>query len=121
MMREMCRCKIHAATVTEANLYYLGSITIDQALMAKADILPYEKVQVVNLNNGERLETYAIEGKKGSGVICLNGAAARHAHPGDRVIIMAFSTVDDAEARRWKPRVLFVDAQNRLTKTQAGE
>ena len=121
MMREMCRTKIHAATVTEANLYYLGSITIDKLLMESADILPYEKVQVVNNNNGERMETYAIPGEPGSGTICLNGAAARHVHVGDKVIVMAFSMVEDVEARRWKPRILFVDDKNRLTERKASE
>ena len=120
-MREMCRAKIHAATVTEANLYYKGSITLDEALMEAADILPYEKVQVVNNNNGERLDTYAIPGKKGSGTICLNGAAARHAHPGDKVIIMSFALVEDAEARRWKPKLVSVDEKNRLTSVRAIE
>ena len=121
MIREMCRAKIHGATVTEANLYYLGSITIDRALLEAADILPYEKVQVVNLNNGERMETYAIEGKRGSGTICLNGAAARHAHAGDKVIIMAFAGVEDAEARKWKPRIVFLDGRNRVTTLKARE
>lgn len=114
-MREMCRAKIHLATVTEANLHYKGSITIDQALLEAADILPYEKVQVVNQNNGDRLDTYAITGPRGSGVVCLNGPAARSAHVGDKVIVMAFSLAEEAEARRWKPRVVFVDASNRLT------
>ncbi len=121
MMREMCRAKIHSATVTDANLYYLGSVTIDLALLEAADILPYEKVQVVNLNNGERMETYAMVGERGSGKVCLNGAAARHVHTGDTVIIMAFASVDDAEAKRWKPKIIFVDEKNRLTRLQAGE
>ena len=121
MTREMCRAKIHGATVTEANLYYLGSITIDQALLEAADILPYEKVQVVNLNNGERLETYAIPGPKGSGSLCLNGAAARQAHAGDKVIVMAFSSVTDAEARVWRPKMIFVDEKNRMTRATSGE
>ena len=120
-MREMLRSKIHSATVTEANLYYKGSITIDRRLLLAADILPYEKVQIVNLNNGGRIETYAIEGRAGSGVICLNGAAARHAHPGDKVIIMAYGMLDAAEAKRWKPKVVFVNDRNRLTSLQAGE
>lgn len=120
-MREMCRAKIHCATVTEANLYYQGSITIDRLLLEAADILPYEKVQVVNLNNGERMETYALSGDAGSGRICLNGAAARHVHVGDKVIIMAFSLAEEAEARRWKPKVVFVDERNRRTELKAGE
>lgn len=121
MMREMCRAKIHNAVVTEANLNYVGSITIDRALMDAADMIPYEKVQVVNLMNGERLETYAIEGERGSGMICLNGAAARHAHPGDKVIIMAFAIAEEAEARRWEPRIVFVDEKNRQTALKAKE
>ncbi len=121
MTRQMCRAKIHGATVTEANLYYLGSITIDQALLDAADILPYEKVQVVNLNNGERLETYAISGERASGRICLNGAAARHVHVGDKVIVMTFSSATEEEARNWKPRIVFLDERNRLTRTAAGE
>ena len=121
MTREMCRSKIHGATVTEANLYYRGSITIDQALLEAADILPYEKVQVVDLNNGERLETYAISGEKGSGRVCLNGAAARHVHTGDKIIVMAFSVVSDAEARIWDPKLIFVDERNRMTRATSGE
>ena len=120
-MREMCRAKIHAATVTEANLHYLGSITIDRDLLEAADILPYEKVQVVNLMNGGRIETYAIEGERGSGRICLNGAAARHAQVGDKVIIMSFAIATEEEARRWVPKVVFVDDRNRLARKQAGE
>ena len=121
MNREMCRAKIHGATITEANLYYLGSITIDQDLLDAADVLPYEKVQVVNLNNGERLETYAISGERGSGCVRLNGAAARHAHVGDKVIVMTFASVTDAEARAWKPRVIFLDERNRMTRNAAAE
>lgn len=119
-MREMCRAKIHGATVTEANLHYVGSITIDKALMEAADILPYEKVQVVSLMNGERLETYVIEGRRGSGTICLNGAAARHAIPGDKVIIMSFGSATEEESRNWRPRVVFVDARNRRTTRRTG-
>ena len=113
MLRTMCKSKIHRATVTEANLNYAGSITIDADLLERADILPYEMVQVVNVNNGERFETYAIAGAAGSGVVCLNGAAARLAVPGDIVIIMAYGLYDAAEIAGWEPRIVRVDADNR--------
>ena len=112
MFLNLFKSKIHRATVTEANLNYMGSITIDEALMEKAHILPNERVQVVDNNNGARLETYVIPGPKGSGVICLNGAAARCAQPGDTVIIMAYAWMDEAEARSWKPTVVMVDENN---------
>ena len=112
MFLNLFKSKIHRATVTEANLNYMGSITIDEALMEKAHILPNERVQVVDNNNGARLETYVIPGPKGSGVICLNGAAARCAQPGDTVIIMAYAWMDEAEARNWKPTVVMVDENN---------
>ena len=112
MFLNLFKSKIHRATVTEANLNYMGSITIDEALMEKAHILPNERVQVVDNNNGARLETYVIPGPKGSGVICLNGAAARCAQPGDTVIIMAYAWMDEAEARSWKPTVVMVDEKN---------
>ncbi|MEW6065567.1 aspartate decarboxylase [Desulforamulus profundi] len=111
----MFKSKIHRATVTEANLNYMGSITIDKELMQAAGILPNEKVQVVNNNNGARLETYVIEGEPGSGVICLNGAAARQAQPGDTVIIIAYTMLDEREARTFKPRVVMVDENNKIT------
>jgi aspartate 1-decarboxylase len=114
MLRMMCKSKIHRATLTDANLHYEGSITIDSDLLQAADILPYEKVQVVNVNNGNRLETYAIEGKSGSGEICLNGAAARLGAPGDLVIIISYATVDDIEAREWEPKKIRVDQKNRM-------
>ncbi len=113
MLRTMLKSKIHRATVTEANLYYKGSITIDAALMAKADILEWEKVEVLNLNTGLRLETYAIKGKSGSGVICLNGPAARGACVGDKVIIVSYVLVDDAQARVLKPSVVMVNERNK--------
>ncbi len=113
MFLNLFKSKIHRATVTEANLNYMGSITIDEALMEKAHILPNERVQVVDNNNGARLETYVIPGPKGSGVICLNGAAARCAQPGDTVIIMAYAWMDEAEAKNWKPTVVMVDEKNR--------
>jgi aspartate 1-decarboxylase len=112
----MCKSKIHRATLTDANLHYEGSITIDSDLLKAADIIPYEKVQVVNVNNGNRLETYAIEGKGGSGEVCLNGAAARLGSRGDVVIIISYATVDDIEAREWEPKKVLVDSKNRMLK-----
>ncbi len=103
MRRTMMKSKIHRATVTEANLDYVGSITIDRDLMDAADLLANEKVQVVDNDNGARLETYVIEGERGSGVVCLNGAAARLVHPGDTVIIISYADLDDAEARALAP------------------
>ncbi|MFH1269794.1 MAG: aspartate 1-decarboxylase [Candidatus Omnitrophota bacterium] len=114
MLRTILKSKIHSARVTEANLYYEGSVTIDAGLMEKADILVHEKVEVLNLNNGLRLETYAIEGKRGSGVICLNGPAARGACAGDKVIILAYAVVDDKDAKAIKPKIISVDEQNRI-------
>ncbi len=116
MYRTMCKSKIHRATVTDANLNYVGSITIDQELLEKADILPYEKVQVVNNNNGARLETYAIPGKRARGEVCLNGAAARLVQPGDIVIIISYAQYAPAELESYAPLVLLVDEENRLTK-----
>ncbi len=115
MQRTMCKGKIYRATVTQANLNYIGSITIDQDLLEAADIYPYEKVQVVNVTNGSRLETYAIAGARGSGVICLNGAAARLTAEGDIVIIINYGQFDEQEIRSLVPKVVFVDEQNRLT------
>jgi len=114
MLLNMLKGKIHCATVTEANLAYMGSITIDEELMEKAGILPNERVQVVDNNNGARLETYTIPGPRGSGVICLNGAAARLAQPGDIVIIMAYSLFTEEEAKTHKPKVVMVDDQNKI-------
>src|SRR5947209_10030923 len=115
MQRTMCKSKIHRATVTQANLNYVGSITIDADLLEAADIYPYEKVQVVNINNGARLETYAIAGARGSGVICLNGAAARLNAPGDLVIIISYANYTEEEIRSLVPHVVFVDENNRMT------
>ncbi|PKN81487.1 MAG: aspartate 1-decarboxylase [Chloroflexi bacterium HGW-Chloroflexi-9] len=112
--RTMLRGKIHRATVTEANVDYVGSLTVDNDLLRAADILPYEQVLVVNLRTGARLETYAIEGEAGSGVICANGAAAHLIHPGDLVIVMSYHLVDDREAAEVEPQVVFVDAANRI-------
>ena len=108
------KSKIHRATVTEANLNYEGSVTIDADLMEAADILPHEQVQVLNVNNGERFDTYAIRGPRGSGVVCLNGPAARLAHVGDLVIILTYAVMEPEELRRHTPRVVIVDEQNRI-------
>ena len=118
MQRTMCKGKIHRATVTQANLQYVGSITIDADLLEAADIYPYEKVQVVNINNGSRLETYTIAGARGSGVICLNGAAARHAAEGDIVIIISYGQYGEQEIRALEPRLVFVDADNHIVETK---
>lgn len=115
MFRTMMKSKIHRATVTEANVDYVGSITIDSDLMKAADLLPNEKVQVADITNGARLETYVIEGEPGSGVVCLNGAAARLVEAGDKVIIISYAQMSDAEAREHKPTVVFVDELNRIT------
>jgi aspartate 1-decarboxylase len=117
----MCKSKIHRVTVTDANLNYQGSITIDEDLMDAADILPYEKVQVVNNNNGARFETYVIKGKRGTGTICLNGAAARLVQPGDIVIIISYATYDERELPSFDPKIISVDAQNRITGTKNSE
>ncbi len=114
MLREMCKAKIHSATVTEADLNYTGSITIDKSLLLELDILHYERVQVLNINNGSRIETYVIEGEPDSGIICLNGAAARWAIPGDKVIIIAYCLIDDAQARSWKPKIVVLDEKNKI-------
>lgn len=114
MLRTILKSKIHQARVTEANLYYEGSITLDAELMAKADILPGEKVEVLNLNNGERLETYAIKGKAGSGTVSLNGPAARGVYVGDEVIVVSYVLVDDKEARAVKPKIITVDERNHI-------
>lgn len=114
MLRVMLKSKIHRATVTEANLGYEGSLTIDADLMRAANILPYEMVHIFNISNGERFQTYAIDGEAGSGVMCLNGAAARRGTPGDLIIIATFATYDDAVLDRHQPQIILVDAQNRL-------
>lgn len=116
MLRIMLKSKIHRAHVTQANLYYEGSITIDAVLMKKADILPGEKVEVFNLNNGIRLQTYAIEGEKNSGVICLNGAAARGACEGDEIIIVCYCLVEDKKSASVKAKIVNVDKHNRIVK-----
>ncbi len=116
MTREMFRSKIHRATVTMADLYYEGSITIDKDLLLAADILPYEKVQVVNLSTGSRLETYTLEGPSGSGMVCLNGPAARLGTVGDEVIIITYAQMSEEEAGKHKPKVVLVDKKNKMIK-----
>lgn len=114
MLRTICKSKIHRARVTEANLHYVGSITIDQELLEAADIAPYERVQIVNVNNGARFETYAMQGAPGSGEICVNGAAARLAAVGDIVIIISYALMNDEELARHVPNVVFVEETNRI-------
>lgn len=116
MLRIICKSKIHMATVTESKLEYMGSITIDGELLKAADILPNEKVQVVNLNNGSRVETYVMEGEPGSGTICMNGAAARWAQVGDKIIIISYVLMEAKDARVYEPKVVFVDEKNRIQK-----
>ncbi|MDR7866762.1 MAG: aspartate 1-decarboxylase [Sporomusaceae bacterium] len=121
MFRTVFKSKLHRATVTEANLNYVGSITIDEDLLDAAEICVNEKVQVVNNNNGARLETYAIPGPRGSGVVCLNGAAARLVQPGDKVIIITYAVIDDKEAKAFKPTVVFLDDANRIAEVKDAE
>jgi len=116
MQREMLKSKIHRVTVTEAELYYEGSITVDKNLLEAADILPYEKVQVLNFNNGSRLDTYTIEGAAGSGTICLNGPAARFGSVGDEIIIVSYVHLPDEDVKKFKPKVVMVDKKNKITK-----
>jgi aspartate 1-decarboxylase len=115
-MRIMMKSKIHRATVTQANLHYVGSVTLDSALMEAADLLEGEQVAIVDITNGARIETYVIPGPAGSGVIGINGAAAHLVHPGDLIIIMSYAVLTDAEARAMSPRVVHVDAANRVVK-----
>ncbi|MCX4553604.1 aspartate 1-decarboxylase [Streptomyces sp. NBC_01387] len=114
MLRTMFKSKIHRATVTQADLHYVGSVTVDAELMEAADLLPGELVHIVDIDNGARLETYVIEGERGSGVIGINGAAAHLVHPGDLVILISYAQVEDAEARALRPSVVHVDADNRI-------
>lgn len=116
MLLHVFRSKIHRATVTEANLNYVGSITIDVSLLEASGILPNEKVQIVNVNNGERFETYVIEGERGAGQICLNGPAARRVAVGDKIIIIAYALMEYEEAKFHQPKVAFPDDHNQLTK-----
>ncbi len=114
MLRTMFKSKIHRATVTQADLHYVGSVTIDADLLDAADLLPGELVHIVDITNGARLETYVIEGERGSGVIGINGAAAHLVHPGDLVILISYAQIEDAQARTFSPRVVHVDADNRI-------
>jgi aspartate 1-decarboxylase len=114
MRRTMCKSKIHRATVTDANLAYEGSITLDPVLMEAADLLEYEQVHVVDINNGARFETYVIQGAAGSRDVVLNGAAARLVQPGDKVIIMSYASYEAAELEGFEPRIVFVDGENRI-------
>ncbi len=119
MQRFMLKSKLHRATVTDADLHYEGSITIDDHLMKAADIIPYEKVAIYNVSNGERFTTYAIKGKRNSGVICLNGAAARKASRGDIIIIATYVMADNVEAKSWLPKCVLVDEKNKIKKISA--
>lgn len=117
MLRTMMKSKIHRATVTQADLHYVGSVTVDEDLLEAADLLPGELVHIVDVTNGARLETYTIAGERGSGVIGINGAAARLVHPGDIVILIGYGQMETAEAREHQPHVVFVDADNRIVAT----
>lgn len=117
-MRTMLKSKIHSATVTEANIQYEGSITIDKDLMEAADILPYEQVHVLDIDNGSRLETYVIEGERGSGAICINGAAARLVSAGDKIIIISYQAVSEADAANLVPKLVYVNSHNAIVQKQ---
>ncbi|GGM44733.1 aspartate 1-decarboxylase [Longimycelium tulufanense] len=119
MFRTMLKSKIHRATVTQAELHYVGSLTVDEDLMDAADLLPGEQVAIVDVTNGARLETYVIPGERGSGVLGINGAAAHLVHPGDLVIVISYGVMDELEARSYRPRVVFVDADNRVVERGA--
>ena len=121
MILTMLKAKIHRAVVTESNLHYVGSITIDKDLMEASGILEYEKVSVVDIDNGNRLETYVIEGECGSGIICLNGAAARLVQPGDKIIIIAYCQVDAEEAENHSPQIVFVGSGNKIVEIKGSE
>ncbi|GHA88172.1 aspartate 1-decarboxylase [Streptomyces termitum] len=119
MIRTIFKSKIHRATVTQADLHYVGSVTVDADLLDAADLLPGELVHIVDITNGARLETYVIEGERGSGVVGINGAAAHLVHPGDLVILISYAQMDDAEARGYVPRVVHVDGRNRIVELGA--
>ncbi len=116
-MRTMLKSKIHRARVTDANLHYEGSVTIDPALLEAADLLPFEQVHLLDIDNGARLTTYAIEGERGSGQVVVNGAAAHQVHRGDTIIILSYATLPEDEARRLEPRLVYVDESNRIVRT----
>jgi aspartate 1-decarboxylase len=118
MQNFMLKSKIHRATVTDADLHYEGSISIDEKLLEEATMLPYEKVEIYDVNNGERFSTYIIKGKRDSGTICLNGAAARKVAKGDLIIIATYVLVDEKEAKKWKPKCVLVDADNKIKKVR---
>jgi len=118
MILNMLKSKIHRATVTEANLNYEGSLTLDRGLMEAAGMLAYEEIQVLNINTGGRFATYIIEGERGSGVVCLNGAAARLGQPGDLVILLTYAQMDEKEARKYTPKVVHVNEKNQITRLE---
>jgi len=117
MLRNMMKSKIHRATVTEANLNYIGSITIDEDIIDLVDMYTNERVQIVNNNNGARLETYIIPGPRGSGIFCLNGAAARLVHPGDSIIVISYALMTNEEAKNYRPKVAIMDVNNKVINT----
>jgi aspartate 1-decarboxylase len=121
MMRILCKSKIHRATVTEANLNYEGSLTLDPLLMEAAGLVPFEQVHVLNLNNGERFETYLIEGERGSGTVCVNGAAARLVQVGDPIIVLAYALVPEDELSDFTARIVFVDEHNRVVRVEVAK
>lgn len=116
MNRILCIAKIHSAAITDVNLNYIGSLTIDEDIMNAVNIFPYERVQVVNLNNGHRMETYVMVGKRGAGTICMNGAAARHAQIGDKLILIIYGICGEKEATNMKPKIIFLDEKNQIQK-----
>jgi len=120
MQRYMCKSKVHRATVTDADLNYEGSITLDPVLMEAADLLPFEQVAVVDIDNGARFETYVIEGRRNSGDVVLNGAAARLVQPGDKVIVISYAAYDENELEGFRPKLVFVDAENRIVSVGDG-
>jgi aspartate 1-decarboxylase len=121
VLRHYCKSKIHHARVTQADLHYEGSLTVDEELLEAAEIAPYEKVHVVNINNGERFETYTIVGKRGSRIVCLNGAAARLGQVGDQIIIITYAMLDEKEAQGHKPRVVILDEKNDIKDVVFGQ
>lgn len=120
MLRSVLRSKIHMATVTECNLFYEGSITIDKEIMEKAGLVPYEQVMISNLNNGERFETYVIEGERGSGIIALNGPTARKGVKGDRIIIFSYGYLDEKQLKTFSPTIVILDEKNRIIEIRSG-
>ncbi|MBC8490645.1 MAG: aspartate 1-decarboxylase [Bacteroidetes bacterium] len=118
MLRTMCKSKIHRATVTKSELFYEGSLTLDTTLIDAADMKPFEKIQVLNLNNGERLETYLSPGESNTGVVCLNGPAARRGVVGDEIIIISYADYDDNELEDFKPKIVYVDKRNRISNVE---